>query len=83
MSADGSLGLIEAEAATGADHVWQTHDPEFAAHLAACLSEGLCPYGHPLEIPAVELNGRICPHCEPVSYWLATLPGSWMWVRWR
>jgi hypothetical protein len=82
VSAAGSLGLIEAEAATGAIQVWQSADPEFAAHLAACLSEGLCPYGHPLEIPEEGLNGRICRRCDPPSYWLAALPGAWLWARW-
>jgi hypothetical protein len=83
VSAAGSLGLIEAEAATGAIQVWQSADPGFASHLAACLSEGLCPYGHTLEIPPAGMAfGRICRRCEPAAYWMAALPGGWMWTRW-
>lgn len=82
MSAGGTLGLIEAQAASGAAHVYQSHDPGFAAHAAACLSEGLCPYGHRLEIPAPELVGRICRGCDPAAYWLVTLPAAWLWARW-
>jgi hypothetical protein len=78
-----SLDLIDAEAASGAAHVYQSADPAFAAHLAACLSEGLCPRGHPLERPEAQMNGRICRGCDPWSYWLVGTPAAWVWARWH
>jgi hypothetical protein len=83
VSTADALDTIARDAARGCDMVWSTRDPEFSGHLAACLSEGLCPRGHPLEVPADAPRGRICRHCEPVSYWIAEPPGGWLWARWH
>jgi hypothetical protein len=47
------------------EHVYITTQlsPEFAAHLAACLSEGMCPAAHKLTVP------------EPMRLWAAD-PGT-------
>lgn len=93
-----ALDLIAKGIVNGSDHVWGSAgvDDAFGAHLAACLSEGVCPFGHPLD-PGTEgllpTGGRLCRHCEPPAIWLAaqgqyltagdvlTDGYGWQWAR--